>query len=76
MRTCFAPNSTMSVVRNTQDPYEKLDLFNDYLDRIIRQHACCMMNNDIRSTHASFAAKYIEQVCTTLRNNVRDSNHL
>jgi hypothetical protein len=64
-------NRIMNVVRNTTDAYEKLDLFNDYLQRITRQHMSSVMNNDLRSTHAMFTAKYIEQgkstLCTDLR---------
>jgi hypothetical protein len=64
-------NRIMNVVRNTQGAYEKLDLFNDYLQRIIRQHMSSVMNNDLRSTHAMFTAKYIEQGRSTLCRDLR-----
>jgi len=53
------------------DSCEKFDLFNDYLERIVRQHISGILNNDLRSSHALFTAKYIEQakddVCGDLR---------
>jgi hypothetical protein len=68
-------NSIMNVVRNTQDSYEKLDLFNDYLQRVTRQHMSSVMNNDLQSTHAMFTAKYIEQgkpaLCRDLQRLIR-----
>ena len=53
----------MRLIRSTKDSVEKIELFNDYIDKLIRQHLGSMMNNDMRSTNAQFAAKYIDQVC-------------
>jgi hypothetical protein len=58
-------------IRMFADSCEKFDLFNDYLERIVRQHISGILNNDLRSSHALFTAKYIEQakddVCGDLR---------
>lgn len=49
----------------------KLRLFNEYLQRILRQHISSLLNNDLRSNHALYTAKYLEQakfeVCRDLR---------
>lgn len=52
----------MRLIRSTKDSVEKIELFNDYIDKLIRQHLGSMMNNDMRSTNAQFAGKYIDQV--------------
>ena len=53
----------MRLIKNTKDPLEKIELFNDYLERVQKQHLASLMNNDLRSLNAQFAAKYIDQVC-------------
>jgi hypothetical protein len=61
----------MGVVRNTNDYAEKIDLFDDHLVRIVRQHVSGVLNNDLRSNHALYTVKYVEQakqdVCKDLR---------
>lgn len=79
---CFLPKRAFqcwsTVASNTvfqtsahADYHEKFELFNDYLERIVRQHISGILNNDLRSSHALFTAKYVEQakddVCGDLR---------
>ena len=61
----------VGVMRNTMDNAQKLRLFSEYLQRILRQHISSLLNNDLRSNHALYTAKYLEQakftVCRDLR---------
>ena len=58
----------MRLIKNTKDGLEKIELFNDYLERVQKQHLASLMNNDLRSLNAQFAAKYIDQVrCTCMK---------
>lgn len=52
----------MGVVRNTRNSVQKITLFNDYLRRVARQHISSVLNNDLRSNHALYTVKYLEQV--------------
>ena len=58
-----------------QDNVMKLRLFSEYLQRILRQHISSLLNNDLRSNHALYTAKYLEQakfdVCRDLRHLIR-----
>jgi hypothetical protein len=51
----------MKVVRNTKDGPDKIQLFDDYVRRITRQHISSVLNNDLRSNHALYTARYLEQ---------------
>ena len=61
----------MDVVTNTKDPVRKIAMFNDYLARIIRQHVSSVLNNDLRSSNALNAVRYIEQARFTVCNDLR-----
>ena len=63
----------VGVMRNTKDNAQKLRLFSEYLQRILRQHISSLLNNDLRSNHALYTAKYIEQAKFTV---CRDLRHL
>ena len=65
----------LGVMRNTRDYVQKLRLFSEYLQRIMRQHISSVLNNDLRSNHALYTVKYLEQgkfhVCRDLRHLIR-----
>lgn len=62
-------------MRNAKDNVQKLRLFSEYLQRIMRQHISSVLNNDLRSNHALYTVKYLEQakydVCRDLRHLIR-----
>jgi hypothetical protein len=45
-------NRMMDVVRNCEDPSEKIHLLNDYYERISRKHITSILNMELRSSHA------------------------
>lgn len=51
----------MNVIRNTKDHVQKVQLFDDYVRRVIRQHVSSVLNNELRSNHALYTVKYLEQ---------------
>lgn len=53
----------MRLIRGTKDPLEKIELFNDYIEKTIEQHIGSLLNNEMHSLSAQFAAEYINQVC-------------
>ncbi len=61
----------MNVVRSTDALPDKIDVFEGYIERVIRQHKSSVLNNDLRSNNALYAIKYIESVkdcvCKDLR---------
>jgi hypothetical protein len=65
-----------NVMRNCPDNVQKLQLFSEYVQRILRQHVSSVLNNDLRSNHALYTVKYLEQakfgVCRDLRHLIRE----
>ncbi len=64
-----------NVMRSCKNNVQKLNLFSEYLQRILRQHISSVLNNDLRSNHALYTVKYLElakfDVCRDLRHLIR-----